>query len=290
MTPAEASPAGQAASLSHCADLVRSADKDRFLSAMTARPGVRENLFALYAFNHEIAKISEVVSEPMLGQIRLQWWRDAIEECYAGTPRRHQVVQALATAIQAGNLARALFETAIDAREADLEPPAVQSLDQLTAYALGTSGSISRLAAQVTGAAEEADLLAAERIGTAWALVGLMRALPFQLRRRRCPLPLPLLKEAGISLTDLYEGRPVPGLPAAVRSVCGRAGDELSQARDRWGYAKRGLYGALSLGVLADAYLRQLRRCGYDPFDARMAQLPAWRTSSLMVRALGERF
>ncbi len=278
------------ADLSHCADLVRTADKDRFLSAMTARPEVRESLFALYAFNHEIAKISEVVSEPMLGQIRLQWWRDAIEECFSGTPRRHQVVRALADAIRAGDLPREPFDAAIDAREADLEPSAFQSLDRLTDYARETSGSISRLAANATGATDELDLSAAERIGTAWALLGLMRALPFLFRRRRCPIPLPLLNEAGLSLTDLYEGRPAPALPEAVRAVCRRADAELDQARNRRGYARRGIYGALSLGVLADAYLRQLRRCGYNPFDARMAQPPAWGTWSLMIRALGERF
>jgi len=276
--------------LSHCAGLVRTADGDRFLSAMTARPGIREHLFALYAFNHEIAKVAEVVSEPMLGQIRLQWWRDAIEECFAGTPRRHQVVRALADAIRAGNLPRDPFDAAIDAREADLRPPELAAMEQLVAYARGTSGSISRLAAIAAGASAQEDLTAAERIGTAWALTGLMRALPFHVRRRRCLLPRDLLEEAGISRTDLYEGRSVPGLPKAVEAVCHAAARELRLARERHGYAERGIYGALSLGVLADAYLRQLRRCKYDPFDARMAQPPAWRTLSLMLRALGERF
>ena len=113
--------------LSACAAQVRSYDHDRFLCALFAPADRREDLFALYAFNLEIAKTREVVSEPMLGQIRLQWWRDAIEGIYAGAPpRRHEVLDGLAGAIARHGLSRAAFDALIDGRETDLsdEPPA----------------------------------------------------------------------------------------------------------------------------------------------------------------------
>ena len=97
------------AALSPVGALARAADYDRYLSALFAPVGSREALFALIAFNHEIARIPEAVSEPMLGRIRLQWWREVVEAVYAGAPaRRHEVAVPLADAIRACSLDRAV--------------------------------------------------------------------------------------------------------------------------------------------------------------------------------------
>ena len=77
--------------LSYCGAEVHRHDPDRFLAALYATPAQRESLLTLYAFNLEIAKVRESVSEPMLGEIRLQWWREALEEAYAGTTRLVEV-------------------------------------------------------------------------------------------------------------------------------------------------------------------------------------------------------
>ena len=84
--------------LSACGRQVRRYDNDRYLTALFASGDRREALFALAAFNLEIAKIAEVVSEPMLGEMRLQWWREAIDEIAAGHARKHEVVEPLAAA------------------------------------------------------------------------------------------------------------------------------------------------------------------------------------------------
>ena len=110
------------AALSPTGALARAADYDRYLSALFAPVGRREALFALIAFNHEVARIPEAVSEPMLGRIRLQWWREVVEAVYAGAPaRRHEVAVPLADAIRACSLERAPFDRLLDARESDLE-------------------------------------------------------------------------------------------------------------------------------------------------------------------------
>ena len=88
----------------HCQELVAKADKDRFLSCLFAPRDARPHLFALYAFNVEIARIRETVSEPQIGLVRQQWWLDAIEEIYAGGTPDHPVAQALAHAIAKGDL------------------------------------------------------------------------------------------------------------------------------------------------------------------------------------------
>src|SRR5215510_12653272 len=109
-TPVPDRRSAEAARLSPVAALVRRHDRDRFQTALFAPAGRREALFALYAFNYEVARVRETVSEPMLGQIRLQWWRDSIVAAYDGGPVRHHiVVEALTRVIRACALTRTHF-------------------------------------------------------------------------------------------------------------------------------------------------------------------------------------
>ena len=108
------------AALSYCALEVRRHDPERFLTCLFAPAERREALFALYAFNQEVAKTRAIVSEPLLGEIRLTWWREAIAQIYEGTPLQHAVVRALAEAVRAHDLPRAPFDRLIEARGQDL--------------------------------------------------------------------------------------------------------------------------------------------------------------------------
>ncbi len=91
-----------------CAEQVQRADPDRFLSAMTARPDQRGPLMVLYAFNLEVARAPWVTKEPLIAEMRLQWWRDAIAEVFEGREvRRHEVVTPLGEVIHGHKLPRA---------------------------------------------------------------------------------------------------------------------------------------------------------------------------------------
>src|SRR5512132_1000725 len=116
-----------------CADLVRRNDYDRFLSALFAPEPFRGRLFALYAFNYEVAKTADTVSQPLLGQIRLQWWREALDEIYAGRNRRHEVVGALGQTIKDANLPRAPFDALLEARELDLDTMPLTNMGEMEA-------------------------------------------------------------------------------------------------------------------------------------------------------------
>src|SRR5215469_12593939 len=100
--------------LSPVAALVRQHDHDRFQTALFAPAARREALFALYAFNYEIARVRESVREPALGEIRLEWWRQAVDAAYLGKPPRHPVAEAVAEAVRAFAPARAHFDRLID--------------------------------------------------------------------------------------------------------------------------------------------------------------------------------
>src|SRR5262245_49231490 len=103
-----------------CETLVRNADYDRYLSALFLPAERRAPLFALYAFNYEVAKTAESVTQPIMGQMRLQWWCDALDEIETERVRRHDVVQALAETLRTHTLPRALLNALIDAHENDL--------------------------------------------------------------------------------------------------------------------------------------------------------------------------
>ena len=260
----------------HCRDLIRNADPDRLLLAELAPAEKRPALWALAAFNWEVARIPERVSEPMLGAIRRQWWRDAWQEIAAGQPRHHPVVEALAEAHAATPFDLALIETLMDAREAEQDgPPA--DLPTLIDRAQQTGGMLARLEATAIGMDASA---AAERVGTAWALVGTLRALPLHLRHGRHQLPEALLAAHGVRLDHLDAAAPPDGFAALIEAVAAAAGPHLA-SNERLPPLFRG-YHRLTL-----LYRNRLRRAGRNPFDAAVNAPTAGRAFSVLKVRLG---
>jgi phytoene synthase len=264
--------------LSYCARQVRRYDHDRFLTCLFAPPGAREDLFALYAFNHEIAKVAEVVTEPMAGQIRIQWWREALDGLYAGDPRKHQVAEPLSGAIRRRGLTRARFERLLDARERDLDTDPPATLEELERYAADTSATLVDLALEVLERQDEASFTAGRHVGIAWALTGLARAVPFHATQRRLMLPGNLAWQAELDPHDLFELRQPVQVRPVVRQVAERARDHLDRARAA--QAPKAAVPALLPGVLARRYLDVLAANDHDPFAGPVqTQLPGrpWR-------------
>jgi phytoene synthase len=269
--------------LSYCAEQVRRQDHDRYVTALFAPAHRREGLFALYAFNLEIAKTAEVVSEDLLGRLRLQWWRECLDEVYAGRPLRHAVVEPLAAAVHRHGLGRAHFDRLIDAREDDLaaEPPA--DLAALENYAEGTSASLVHLALEILGVPAGSSTGANEagrRLGLAWALTGLARAVPFHARQKRLYLPSDMAAQAGLDTGALFELRRSEALSRVVAQLAARASEHLAAARALRRELPRRAFPAMLLGPLAERHLKVLNRAGFDPFDRRVLAQPsgsAWR-------------
>lgn len=152
-------------------DRLDGVDPDRMRAARLAEPDIRDRLFALYAFHAELAKIPELVSEPMLGQIRYQWWRDCLNEIYSDGPvRAHEVSTPLSEMVTQSGMSRFLLDRIIDGRERDLDPTPFKALKAATEYADATSGALAQAAAMICGS--EGGLIA----GRAWGLTGLARS------------------------------------------------------------------------------------------------------------------
>ena len=142
-------------SLQACADLVQRGDPDRFLAAMAAPVAARRALFPLYAMAIEVARAPWVTEEPMIAEMRLQWWRDALEEIAEGRDvRKHEVTTPLAEAISP-DTARAL-DRMVAARRWDIYKDAFEDEDHFADYLEATGGVLMWAAAENLGAAPSA--------------------------------------------------------------------------------------------------------------------------------------
>ena len=279
------------AALSAVGALARVADYDRYLSALFAPAARREALFALIAFNHEIARIPEAVSEPMLGRIRLQWWREVVEAAYAGEPtRRHEVAVPLAETIRACSLDRALLDRLLDGRESDLEEDGPPDLAALEGYAAATGGSLTALMLQACGTDRAPALEAGRQVGTAWALVGTLRAAPRSAAQGRVNLPADLLAKAGIAADDLQAGRAFDRFADVAEPVAHRAQALLDAARQARPAVPRQGRGVLLIARLADLYLARLRRAAWDPRDPSLDVGLLRKQTGMLVGALSGRY
>jgi phytoene synthase len=159
---------------------VKRADPDRFFCSLFAPADKREALWLLYAFNHELARAREVTSEPIMALMRLTWWREVVD----GANRKHEIATPLTQALAAGVFNRADLARLIDAREMEAEPE-MADLDAFVKYARGTAGQLARISGRLLGA----DCDAAEALGAAYGISGILRAAPFFAAQGRSLLP-----------------------------------------------------------------------------------------------------
>jgi phytoene synthase len=259
-------------------------DPDRWLTTLFAPDASRPGLFALYAFNAEIARARESVSQPMIGQIRLQWWREAWEGIVAGKPRQHPVVQALHDHCR--HLDQATVMALIDARERDMEDAPPADLAALIGYARATSAPLMKLAVQqLNGKAADHIINTA---GTAYALAGILRAAPHLLARQRVLLPLDLLAAQGLSPEATYQTEAGMALRPVFARIAAQAEAQLAVARQE--KVTRTALPALLPATLAGVALKALRRSDHDPIAAEAAISPLKRQMALLWASLRGRF
>ena len=256
-----------ALALSYCAEEVRRYDNDRFLCTLFAPPEQREALWSIYAFSLELARIRESVSQPVLGHMRLRWWMDTLDAICDRRPPNHPVALALGETIERFRVDRRHFDRIVAARAADLEDSAPATLGALIDYAEGTSAAVSAAALDVLATTGDETRAAAREVGIAWALVGLMRAVPFHARARRIYLPADINRKAGLDAFELFERGPTTGLREVVEHVLDIAAEHLQRARDRRVQDTALALPILLPATLTDFYLVRLKRASYDPFD-----------------------
>ncbi len=247
--------------LNACADLVRRGDPERFMAAMASPVDARKILFPIYAFNVEVARAPWVTAEPMIAEMRLQWWRDALAEIrQGGTVRRHEVVTPLARILDAQGAD--LLDQLIVARRWDITRDPFEDAAHFNRYLEHTAGHLMLVAARVLGRVDTATLLDA---GYAHGLAGWLRAVPALEHAGRVPL--------------------LDGRAEAVQAMAGQGLERLRRARNNRGNVTASARPAL-LPLWQTATI--LRRARHDPArvsEGRLDIAPALSRLRLMARA-----
>ncbi|MGE0846651.1 MAG: phytoene/squalene synthase family protein [Flavobacteriaceae bacterium] len=213
---------------------LRESDRDRYLAAILAPPAIQGHLSALYAFHNEIARIGDLVSDVLPGEIRLQWWRDAIAGSGHGDVRANPLAAALLDAIAAGAMHGPDLQRLIDARADDLYGEAFADMAALETRLRRLSGGLFRIALGVAaqgGSLRDDAYALADEAGIAEGIVGTLRNIGFDASKGRVLLPADLMARHGVDPARLLSGETGAGFPALVGAMLDVAESRLSALR-----------------------------------------------------------
>jgi phytoene synthase len=267
-----------------CEEMLQREDKDRWLATLFLPAEKRPFAQALYAFSLEIGRVRRAVSEPALGEIRFQWWREVLAGERAGEAAAHPVAAAVLDTLDTNDLPVAPLLALIDARLFDLSDDPMPTLADLEAYAMATAGQLFQLGALILDpkAGDEA-FEAADHGGIAYAITGLMRALPWHAGTGQLYLPADLLRNNGAVVEAVHAGIDSPALRNALAELRSLIRARLAAFTDA--AAKNPEAAAVFLPVsLCALYLSEMDRRSYEPFET-VIRVPQWRRQWRLWRA-----
>jgi phytoene synthase len=250
-----------------CAEQVRSHDFGRYASTLFIKPEQsRRPLLALYAFNVEIARVREQISQPLPGEIRLQWWSDMLAGTGHGGVAGNPVAAELLLAIRHGDLPVERLSRLIDERVFDLYNDPMPTMAALEGYLDDTSSALFALAAQIIGHASEAIDHLARHAGLAQGMARLIAALPLDASRRQLFVPLQLLERHGSSMEEVFAGRQTPAMRAALDELIAEARTHLRTALKLLPDVAPEVRAVFLPLMLVRRDLEHMSRAGHDPF------------------------
>lgn len=263
---------------------LRDTDRDRYLACLLSPAEKRGALAALYAFNAEIARIRDLVREPLPGEVRLQYWRDLLAGSGHGSTEANPLAAELLRAIEEHRLPVAALQGMVDARVFDLYDDPVETTAMLEGYAGETAAALIQLASLVLDpAAAPACADIAGHAGVAQAIAGAMLLMPTHRARGQLFLPLQILSAVGLDRDTFLAGKDKERIGAVVEAFAGLGLDHLRKARSA-GKLPRSIVSAYLPVALAEPVLLAAQRARAAVFerDIRLAQ---WRRQLKMMRA-----
>jgi phytoene synthase len=268
----------------HCEALVRTSDKDRFLAALFAPAEHRAALHALYAFNVEIGRVREIVREPLAGEIRLQWWTDAIAGHAAGDIQSNPVAAALLATVSRYGLPAESLTGLIAAHRFDLYDEPMRTPADFNEHARATAGAVIALAARILDGDPIPGLEPLSfHAGLGYAIAGLLKAFPIHAARGQFYFPAELFKRHDAHWGDLTAKQATPPWRAALAELRSLAREHLAEAGRLAEGAPSAILPALLPVALAPPLLDRMERRDYDPFVP--IELAPWRRQWRLWRA-----
>jgi len=253
-----------------CAELVRSHDFGRYASTLFLPPAQRRALLAIYAFNVEISRVRELVSQPLPGEIRLQWWIDMVAGAGHDGVEGNPVAAELRLAIQNCRLPVERLSRLIEEHQFDLYNDPMPTMAALEGYVNDTSSALLSLGAGIAGWQSPEIEHLARHAGLAQGMARVMAALPLDASRRQLFLPLQLLESHGLSMEDVFAGRENPKLRAALDELIREARGHLKTALALLESVPPEVRPVFLPLALVDRDLMRMSRADSDPFVPRV--------------------
>lgn len=253
----------------YCADLVRSHDFPRYASTLFL-PGVhRRPMLAIYAFNVEISRVRDQVSQALPGEMRLQWWTDMLAGQGHGGIEGNPVAAELMWAIRTWRLPVERLAQLIIEHEFDLYNDPMPSLSALEGYANDTASTLFACCARILVRPSEAIDHVARHAGLAYGMVEVINKIPQDTARRQLFLPQQFLQQHGSSAEEVFAGKQTPQSRAAVDELVGEANKHLKTALALLADAPREVRPAFLPLALVRRDIKRLSRRDNDPFALR---------------------
>jgi 15-cis-phytoene synthase len=274
-------------SAAFCADLVRSYDFVRYASTLFV-PSDRRELLALYAFNVEIARVREQVSQPLPGEIRLQWWSDMLAGVGQGGAEGNPVAAELMRSIDRFLLPVGRLSRLIEEHQFDLYNDPMPTMAALEGYVTDTASALFELAARIAGSPTAEVEHVARHAGLAQGLADVIGSLPRDSARRQLFLPQQLLESRGGNMEEVFSGKPTPMIRAALDQLIAEARQHLEAALTLLSEVPREVVPIFLPLAVVRRELDRMSRSDVDPFKphvrSRLSVLwTLWRASKSAV-------
>ena len=253
----------------YCANLVRTHDFPRYASTLFL-PGVhRRPLLAIYAFNVEISRIRDQVSQPLPGEMRLQWWIDMLAGRGHGDVEGNPVASELSWAVRTWRLPVERLARLVEEHEFDLYNDPMPSLAALEGYANDTTSTLFACCARILARPSETIEHLARHAGLAYAMIEVINTLPQDIARQQLFVPLQFLEQHGSSLAEVLKGKQTPQSRAGIDDLINEARQHLKTALSLLATVPAEVRPAFLPLALLRRDIKRMSRADNDPFVAR---------------------
>ena len=254
-----------------CADLVRTHDFVRYASTLFMPATQRRALLSIYAFNVEISRVREQVSQPLPGEMRLQWWTDMLAGAGHGGVEGNPVAAELMLVIRDHRQPVDLLSRLVDEHQFDLYNDPMPSMAALEGYLNDTSSALFSLGARVVSRPSEAIDHLARHAGLAQGMAQVIATLPWDAARRQLFVPLQLLESHGSGMEEAFSGKQTPNARAAIDQLTGEARAHLKTAFELLADVPPEARPVFLPLALVRRNLKRMLRADTDPFVPRVA-------------------
>ncbi|XP_029447597.1 NADH dehydrogenase (ubiquinone) complex I, assembly factor 6 isoform X1 [Rhinatrema bivittatum] len=250
----------------YCLHLVRTRDHEGFLSSLLLPAESRSAALALRAFNVELAQVKDLVSQKEIGLMRMQFWKDAVEDMYRDNPPPQPVAMELWKAIKKHNLTKRWLVRMIEEREKNLDDRAYRSMQDLETYAENTQSSLLYLTLETLGVKDIHADHAASHIGKAQGIITCLRAVPYHSGRRKVFLPMDICMLHGASQEDFIRRSEEKNIRDVIFDIASQAHLHLKHARTFTKNVPLKAFPAFVQTVVLDGYLNKIRNVDFNIF------------------------